>query len=142
MPKERKDWPDDFDGRAFNLDLTREELYYKMHNDPDFVPKYKLATNMCVPWEQAEKLFEHHLATKQKLLDRIARYQNSRKPLALYPPEPKPKTIYENPHKRRGSRGWRQRAADAMQMQIQREKYTDEERSNAINNADLDRHFH
>lgn len=137
-----KVWPEDFDGRAFNLDLTREELYGKMHNDQDFLPKYILATESCISWEDAEKLFELHLAHKQKLLDRVHSYQNSRKPLALYPQEPKPKKIFENPHKRRGSKGWRRRAADAMQMQIQREKYTDEERSNAVNNADLDRHFY
>jgi hypothetical protein len=92
----------DFDGMAFNLDLTTGEMHAEIYRDGSYFRKVKdLALKNGIGYREAE-LRLMKAQPGEKLLDGVSNYQNSREPLQVCPDEPGPPKIYKNPHKRRG----------------------------------------
>lgn len=120
--------PENFDGMAFNIDLTSKELSFQMVQNPNFLEIYRIATHNCCSWAEARKIFWKNIQ------DMVSNYQNSNKPKASYPKEPGPGRVYTNSYKSRGGptrvQLTRQMAAYLKWKEIDR----------AVNNSDLDRH--
>jgi hypothetical protein len=131
------------DEEVFNIEeLPAEVLAYKIGVKPDEIQKLKgegvntfnrtsiLAVKGHMTYHEAAEVLNELAEGNKVLQPRISNYHNSRAPNALYPKEPRPKTktenksIYDNPHKKKSTAGWRVRSA---------EEITFRARQNAVN---------
>lgn len=87
-----------FEAMAFNIGLTSDEMHAKISEDPEFFKKvHKLATKKKISYEEAERRLKPP-PVDPMLPQKIKMYQNSNRPKQLYPDEPRPQSIYVNPH--------------------------------------------